>query len=260
MDFSPLKKVDHVKPEVVQKVAKMLKSGRREFGSSGANFTHQAFNNEWREKDGSQHDLAASIVEAEREFTGVLKEWVKDKPNAVLVDSVYTPDTQKLNEVSFKESSGFVNECYTGHVLFIGNEVFVIDSVAMTKKKKYSLDEHERILQSGKDFEFSDTWNMTKKLDKWIEYIDEDAMFTGIVGISGEGAYTERYNTWFQASYRLLEKDRYVEFLDAKYEVIDDSDKNLINPNIIAQTIVRAVKPYDKYLNIFNETALKTFK
>ena len=63
-----------------------------------------------------------------------------------------------------------------------------------------------------------------------------------------------------EASYRLLEKDRYTEFLDAKYEVIEDEDKNLINPNIIAQAVVRAVKPYDRYLNVFDENALKNFK
>lgn len=260
MDFTPLKKVDHVKPEVVKKVGVMLKKGRREFGSSGANFTQQAFNNEWRKKEGSQYAIAEEIVKAERDYTEIIKEWVADKPNAVLINSVYTPQAQKLNEISFREGNGFVGESYTGHILFIGNEVFVIDSLPFKKKKKYSLNEHEQILQSGKEFEFTEMWNMTEKLDRWIEHLDDDALFTGIVGFTGEEAYTERYNTWFEASYRLLEKDRYTEFLDAKYEVIEDEDKNLINPNIIAQAVVRAVKPYDRYLNVFDENALKNFK
>lgn len=260
MDFTPLKKVDHVKPEVVKKVGVMLKKGRREFGSSGANFTQQAFNNEWRKKEGSQYAIAEEIVKAEREYTEIIKEWVADKPNAVLIDSVYTPQAQKLNEISFREGNGFVGESYTGHILFIGNEVFVINSLPFKKKKKYSLNKHEQILQSGKEFEFTEMWNMTEKIDRWIEHLDDDALFTGIVGFTGEEAYTERYNTWFEASYRLLEKDRYTEFLDAKYEVIEDEDKNLINPNIIAQAVVRAVKPYDRYLNVFDENALKNFK
>ena len=66
--------------------------------------------------------------------------------------------------------------------LFIGNEVFVIDSLPFKKKKKYSLNKHEQILQSGKEFEFTEMWNMTEKIDRWIEHLDDDALFTGNCG------------------------------------------------------------------------------
>ena len=258
--FVTPKKVEHVKPVVVKKVEEQLKKGRRYFGSSGANFTEQAFNKEWKDREGSKHEMAEQITEAEREFTLVLKKWLKDKPNAVLIDSVYTPDTPRLNDSTFSAGDGLVTDCYTGHVVLIGNEIFIIDSLPFKKKKRYSLDEERRVLQTNKEFEFTPYAHMSEKFEKWLNYLDEEALLTAIVGFTGEEATTERYKTWYDSPYRLLEYDRYIEFLDAKYGVIEDEDKESINPNLVAQVLVRAVKPYDKYETIFNSQALKNFK
>lgn len=261
INFKPINEnIEHVKPKTTKKVEEMLKKGRRYFGSSGASFTEQAFKSEWKDKEESQYKLAAEIVEAEREYTKILKDWIKDKPNAILIDSVYTPQEPKLNEKTFKENKGIVAKCYTSHIMIIGDEVFIIDSFPFKKKKKYSLDENEKIYQSNNEFEFTEISAMPEKFEKWINYYHDDALLTAIVGFTGEEAYTERYETWFKASYRLLEQDRYTEFLDQKYEVISEEDKQSINPNLVAQTIIRCVKPFDRYENVFNAKALATFK
>lgn len=258
--YAPVKDVNHVNKKVLTKIDTMLRKGRRYFGSSGANYTEQAFKEEWKTRENSQYKIAMELVEAEREYTKLLKEWLVDKPNAVLIDSVSTPVEEKLNENNFNNNNGLVTHCYTGHIILIGNEVFIIDSLPFKKKKRYSLNNDSKILEMDKEFLFTNYSNMSDKFQKWIDYLDYDAMSTAIVGFTGEEAYTERYKTWFESSYRLLEKSRYVEFLDQKYNVIDDEEKNFINPNLVSQIVVRCVKPFDKYENIFNTQALATFK
>lgn len=251
--------VAHVKPAAVKKVEKMLTRGRRYFGSSGANFTEQAFRAEWKEREGSRHAIAEEIVNAEREFTKILKKWAHGKDNVVIVDSLYTPKEERLSADSFDFFNGLVSHCFTGHIMFIGNEVFILDSYPFKKKKRYSVDEEGFILQMNKEFDFTNISSMQEKFQFWIDYFEPEALFTGIVGFTGEEATTERFKTWFECSYRLIEEDRYTEFLDQKYGVISEENKKVINPNLIAQAVVRCVKPYDKYEAVFNKTALAGF-
>ena len=258
--FEEIRATDGVNEKVLKKIDTMLKKGRRTFGSSGANFTEQAFKECWREKEISQHKIAAEIVDAERDFTKTIKQWLEDKPHAILVDSVYTPGEEKLNDENFEKHKGLVTKCFTGHVIIIGNEVIIVDSLPFKKKKRYSLNDDGKILESDKEFIFSDYSTMKEKFQQWINYLDYSAMSTAIVAFTGEDAYTERYKSWFESSYRLIEKNRFIEFLDQKYEVISPENKNLINPNIVAQVVVKSVKPFDKYENVFNTQALATFK
>lgn len=259
VQFAALRSTPHVKDEVVKKVDAMLRKGRRHFGSAGANFTEQAWKPEFKDIEEINSSLAEKIVEAERDYSEFISEWIKDKPNAVLVDSLKTPGSKKPTPEQSQQDHGLSTHWATSHILFIGNEIFVIDSYPFSKKKRYSVDDDGKILQANKHFEFSDLATMATKFDDWIGFFDDSALLTSIVGFTGDDAFTERYNSWFSSPFRLLERKRYTEFLDAKYEVIDDSDKNLINPNLVAQAVIRANKPYDRYASIFDMKALSKF-
>lgn len=258
----PQKNTPHVKPAVVEKVSIMLKKGRREFGSMGANYTEQAYSNEWRKRDNAQPKTADAMVKAEREIGALLLEWVQKHNNSVLISSLYTPymDGERLNDENFNATSGFVHKCFTGHIIVIGTEIIIVDAYPFNKKKRYEVDKDNNVLQSGKEFEYTGIVDTENNLNKWLDYLP-DCGFTAIVCFTGEEATVTRYQSWFDAPFRLIEKEKIVEFLDLKYkQAINDEDKDTIDPNIIAQILVRGVKPYDKYANIINSTALKTFK
>lgn len=125
----PESDIPGVKDEVAWKIYEMLKSGRRYFGSSGASLTHQAFNPENNE---IKPELAKVGLEGERETTQILKEWMKDKPNVVLIDSVHIDTTYKDPETDIGEYESFVDPEMgivegkdTDHVLVIGSYVLL---------------------------------------------------------------------------------------------------------------------------------------
>ena len=72
----------------VDVVEKMIKKGRRYFGSSGASLTHQIKNPIYKDK-GIDPILAKAGLEGEHKTSKLLLDWIKDKENIVLVDSVH---------------------------------------------------------------------------------------------------------------------------------------------------------------------------
>lgn len=255
-------KIEGVKPVVAEKVYQLLKDGRRYFGSSGASLTHQAFNPEYRER-GLDPTLAKIGMEGERDTTTALKLWMKDKPGVVLVDSVHIRGWGK-EEVD--EESGIVEGGDTDHILFIGTEVIIIDSKRWKKKARYSVSEDGSVLRGSKGFPGSKV-KMTQAAHMWLNFLHNNPSpgrplkISPIVCINNEEVSVFRNIHWFKAAaYRLVEIDRLVEYLDDKYESIDEYDKTHISSTLVAQAVVNVVKPFDPYDRIFSKEALSSFR
>lgn len=247
--------VNGVKDEVALKVAEMLKKGRRYFGSSAASLSHQAFNPEYADK-GINPTLAKIGLEGERDTTTVLKRWIKDKPGAVLVDSVHI---RGWGEEEVDPETGIIDGGDTDHVLLIGSEVILIDTKRWKKKSNYSVGDNGQALRANKEFPGGNL-HMTQAIHLWLDYLHEDASITGIVVINSEDTVVFRNRNWYTKPYRLVEIGRFIELLDEKWKMISDYDKTHINSTLVSQVVVGAVKPYDPYTRVFHEGALKNFK
>lgn len=253
-----------VKTEVAEDISKMLSKGRRYFGSSGASLTHQVNNPD--EESGINPDLARAGLEGERDTTKVLRDWMADKPGIVLVDSVHINmdyKTAGLEEEEIPEAldeeTGIVDGKDTDHVLLIGNEVVLIDTKRWKQKKRYSISDSGTVLRTNKEFPGGRV-RMKHAIYLWAEYLHEDAILNGIVFInSDETSVTRNYN-WYKQPLRLLEKDRFTEFLDEKWRRVSEEDRTTINPNLVAQVALSAIKPFDIYTQVFNEKALNAFR
>lgn len=255
----PLDNIDGVKPEVAKKIEKMLQQGRRYFGSSGAYFTYQAFDPEYTEREEINKELAKNFVEGERDTTTILKKWLKDKPGAVLVDSIHVPETDEETEDEFNKDLGLLERYATSHIVLIGSEVILIDTRRWKKKKNYSVGDYGEALMTNKEFEGSNIV-MQENIQEWLEYLDEDASLTGIICINSEETTVLRNRNWYTKTFRLVEIDRFIELLDEKYKLIDDYDKTTINSTLVSQVIVRCIKPFDQYSRVFDMKTLQTFK
>jgi hypothetical protein len=250
----PEKDVEGVKYPISLKIAEMLKSGRRYFGSSGASLTQQAFNPAYVEK-GIKPELAKIGLEGERDTTKFLKKWIKDKPNVVLVDSVHI---RGWGKEELDEETGMIDGGDTDHVLLVGSEVILIDSKRWKSKKNYSVGDNGEALRTGKPFPGGNL-HMRQALYLWLDYLYEDASITGIVCINSENVTVFRNRNWYTQPYRLVEIDRLEELLNEKWAKIEDYDKEHINSTLVSQVALCAVKPFDPYSRVFDMKSLKDF-
>lgn len=253
----PKRHIEGVKYEVALKVAEMLEGGARYFGSSGASLTHQAFNPEYIEKNKIDPTLAKIGLQGERDTTTILKKWIKDKPVAVLADSIHVLGAGK-EEVD--EETGMIEGGDTDHVLIIGSEVILIDTKRWKKKANYSVGDNGEALRSNKAFPGGNL-HMRQAIHLWLNFLDEDASITGIVCINAEDTVVFRNRNWYQQNYRLVEVGRFIELLDEKWKLIDDYDKSHINSTLVSQVVLNAVKPYDERSRVFGSSeAFNSFR
>lgn len=257
----PNKDIPGVKFEVAQKIEKMLKDGRRYFGSSGASLTHQVHNPD-KESD-IKPELAKAGLEGERSTTEFLKRWIQDKPGAVLVDSVHINMDYKNADVEddgeeVDEELGVLDQKDTDHVLLIGDQVILIDTKRWKGKKTYSVGDDGSILRSRKPFPGSKV-RMRNAIYIWLEYLYHDVTLMGLILINSPETTVIRNRNWYRQSFRVVEFDRFEELLNERWKQSSDSDKRTINTNLVSQVALSTIKPYDVYKRVFNENALNKF-
>lgn len=254
---SPFPDTEGVKDNVAEKIHQMLERGRRYFGSSGAAMTKQSYDPSYSEK-GVKPEKAKEFLDGERDTTTILKKWIKNKPGAVLIDSVYVPDWEEDPEKA-DEETGIIDDGNTDHIVIIGSEVLLIDTRRWKKKKNYSVGDEGEALMTNKEFSGGEV-TMNKSIHLWLEYLDEDAYVTGIVCINQEEVTVLRNRNWYTQSYRLVELDRFLELLDEKWKLIDEHDKKHINTTLVSQVVVKCIKPFDPYSKVFDMKSLQNFK
>ena len=259
----PARDIPGVKFEAALGIQKMLEDGRRYFGSSGASLTHQINNPDSVGSDISPV-LAQKGLEGERSTTKILHEWMKDKPNVVLVDSVHIHTEAAPSDVEDKpeeldEDEGVVDGKDTDHILLIGDEVILIDTKKWKGKRTYEVGDDGKVLRAKKNFP-GGTVRMGGAIYMWLNYLYQGAALTGIVFINAEDVHVIRNKNWYKSvPYRLVELDRFVELLDSRWEKIDEDNKNKINTTLVSQVALSAVAPYDAYKRIFNTSSLANF-
>lgn len=254
---------------VAEKVAAMLRAGRRYFGSSGASLTHQADNPEWASK-GITPALARVGLEGERDTTRMLKAWMADKPNAVLVDSVHIRGWGK--EEVLDEETGIIDGGDTDHLLIIGREVIIIDTKRWKSKRTYTVNEKGMALRTNKIFPGSEL-KIVRASHMWLKYLwcrpappgtsrkdnPYATLATPIVHINTDEIRVIRDGNWYKNAFRLVEKDRFIDFLDRKYDTIDARDKKVIESTLVAQVVLCCVKPYDARKAVIDSRHLNAF-
>lgn len=250
----PKRNVQGARYEVALKIERMLKSGRRYFGSSGAALTRQ-LSPEYADK-GLDPAKVKIGLQGERDTTTMLKQWMTDKPNVVLCDSVHI---RGWGQEEIDEETGVIDGGDTDHVLIIGDEVILIDTKRWKGKRNYTVGDDGNVLRSNKPFPGGKI-GMNRAIHMWYDYLDEDAAISGFVHINSDEVTVYRYQNWYTKSYRLVEKDRFIELLNEKWERVEDYDKRHINSTIVSQVALSAVKPYDERDGVFDKNALKDFK
>lgn len=239
--------IEGVKPAVAQKIFEMLKKGRRYFGSAGSSLTHLASNPNYELPEGFDRKSARIGLEGERETSAFLRKWAKDKPNAVLIDSVHI---RGWGKEEIDEETGLIEGGDTDHILIVGSEVLLIDTKRWKKKSNYEVADDGSVLRAKKAFPGGGV-RATAAMHMWLDYLDQDARITTFICINSPEITVFRNRNWYVQQYRLVEIDRFEELLNAKYDKIEEEDRSTINSTLVSQIVVGAVKPYDEYDRVF---------
>ena len=141
----------NVSEKKVNIVSKALHKGKRHFGVAGASLT-------WltspKKKDLMPEGWKPQVIEeaklAEQRTSTTIRDWMKDKPAAVLIDSVHIRGIGEENVVD--EETGMVEGGDTDHVLIIGGAIFIIDTKNWRKKATYTVGGDGKVLRNNKPF------------------------------------------------------------------------------------------------------------
>lgn len=232
-------------------VEKMLNNGRRYFGSSGAGLTHQISNPIYQDK-GINSELAKAGLEGEHKTSKLLLEWMKDKPNVVLVDSVHL---KSYGEETFNEETGTMDGGDTDHVLIIGNFIILVDSKNWKGKRRYSISDNGEVTRGNKPFPGGKISTVAASR-LWTEALKTyNVTISSIVNITSEKVMVTRDRNWWRQSYRLVTLEILTEFLDDVWEKLPSEHKDSIDVNLVAAIASNALKPYDVFKEQLGEVA-----
>lgn len=225
----------------LQLIAKTLKKGKRVFGSSGASLTHQIWNPIYHES-GINSELAKIGMDGEHKTSKMLRQWMKDKPNVVIVESVHI---KGMGKEEVDEETGVIEGGDTDHILIIGSFVILIDSKNWKGKKKYSVSEKGEILRTGKPFS-GGAVKATQALYLWKKYLKNfNLTYSSIINITSEKVFVLRDVNWWKQSFKVVTIENFIEFLDKIWDKIPEETKTYIDSDLVAKVVVNAIKPYD---------------
>lgn len=230
---------------------RMLNEDRRYFGSSGASLTHQISNPAYENK-GINPGLAKAGLEGEHKTSRLILNWMEDKPNVILVDSVHL---QSYGEEEFNEETGTFEGGDTDHVLIIGSFVIIIDSKNWKSRRRYSITEKGEVLRGNSAFPGGQISTLQASR-LWADALKSHRVtLSSIVNISSEKVTVTRDRNWWKQPYRLVTLELLEEFLNDIWEKLPESTKENINVNLVASIAANAIKPYDVFKEELGEVS-----
>lgn len=230
-----------VRPEVEQKIVELITSGRRYFGSSGASLTHEVHG---RGNSGFSSKAVEIGLQGERNTTRMLREWIADKPNTVLVDSVHLVAKNKKNSDEVSDGKD------TDHVLIIGNTIVLIDSKAWRKNYRYAITPKGTISRGGRAFRGGKV-HMGAAIHLWRKFFPQANKILAYVCIQQTNV-TVTYNTqWKKSPYKLIPRQDLHRSLNWVYEQAG-GEKAVLDTHMVSQIIVSAIKPLNILATVLN--------
>lgn len=244
-------------------VHRMLSEGRRHFGMPAANLTllddpdvKSRLPKEWK------CDTLDDAKKAHVDVSGMFMDWMKDKPEVILVDSVHVNGV----EPGVDPDTGLMDVGFNDHMLIVGAHVLIIDSKAWKGGKDedhpvvYNQDNDGNVIKGKKAFAGSQL-HIGDDLLAWFDFIQSDTSkepknLFGMVVIDADNAKVNRFRQWWNAVqtkyYALVEKERFVSHMDDWYGKIADDEKSFISTDIVTQVVTKMCKPYNRRDHVIN--------
>lgn len=233
-------------PQKTLEVTEMFlnQKGRRYFGIAAASLSNQLVDPKYKQYSPNSKLIQAGIS-GEKQTSMILRQWIYDKPNCVLIDSINLP----INNLEPEEDGepGQLDLGDTDHLLIIGDNLIIIDSKNWKAKSTYEINLEKGILRGKKTFQGNrPRMNQAKYL--WQKYYDEVPIgkIYGFVCISSPTPNIIRDKEWWKSGYKLVNQETLIKFLDELYQDLQKiEDIDFIRVDMVARALTGLVKPYD---------------
>lgn len=255
-------------------VEKILKKGRRYFGSAGASLTHEAYDPA-RKKMGIPPELAKVGLQGERITSRKLQDWIADKPSLVLIDSIKIPGLKKdifefvsQEELALREDKelDLQEGGDTDHVIVMGKTVYIVDSKNWKDKKTYKITEQGEIKRSNRSFPGGRV-NALGARNIWEHYLKDipDITIKSVIVITQENITIVKNKDYWHAGFRLLSYHDLLIFFDEEYQkwqnkIQKNEEQEELSVDLISMILLGAIKPYDVYKEKLAHTYSKLSK
>lgn len=257
LTIRPFNKATGVSDGPGHTVQKALEEGRRHFGVAAASLTWM-HSPELKNNlpEGWKPEVLDLALKAEQDTSKTLLDWMKDKPNVVLMDSLHIRGAGK--EVVDPET-GLVEAGDTDHIMVIGDYILIIDTKRWKEKARYTVGKDGGVERNGKPFPGGNV-HIEKAVHMWFNYVDcQTAEATGLVYINNGDEETTnvfRNDQWWKHYWFLLEPKRFKKWMDDKYaELVEKGKDKFIDSELVSQIAVCCVKPYNPRTGLINMTA-----
>lgn len=255
----------HLPESKTQMVYNLLNKGRRIFGRAGANLTLLDNPEIVKQLPVNWKCPTLDVEKKAREnFGKLLQDWIQDKPNAVVINSV------KIGDVPPNvDETGVLDVGYTDAVLIIGSHVLLFDVHAFKPGKdeehiaQYAQKEDGTIVTAtGRPVPGGEI-HLTEDIKIWFNNLktEDQLNLLGAVVVMSDNTKVLRLKNYYNALknyyWYFLEKSRVVETLDKWYSnEISDEEKTFISTDLVEQFAVKMVKPYSRINEIINTNLL----
>lgn len=246
MEIKLVETNDSITEKSIEIAKKMLiEKNLRYYGSAATCLKNQLTDPKY--KDYKLNSKLINIgIDGEKETSKLLREWIEDKKECVLFDSISLPIKEKLE---IEDNDGELDLGDTDHAIIIGNNLVLIDSKNWKAKTSYQINEEDftEILRVKKQFQGNKP-RVHQNIKLWENYL-KDFNIENIyyyVCISNKESFVLRDRNWWRARFKLVTHETLIYFLDKMYnEKIEDSNKNLIRLEFFIMISRGLTKPFD---------------
>lgn len=262
----------------VEKIANLIRRGKRKFGALGANHSYILDSKEKKEAfPRTNIKMLEKLISAELEMAKLIENWVKKIPNAMTFYSIKIPEGEEYYDRDKKMPYG---GSVTAGVL-IGNSLILFEAFPEigTKGGNYTIsrEDSNKILRGGSEYAYSNTVFGEDFYDNFVSEVNYDFDIQPIVFLADKVSTKKkdeyedeesnsnessvlRDTYWYKPDFRIAEKKRFISLLDEKLENIEEEDPDnftFINPTLVAELAFLCIKPFNKYERLFGEKASK---
>jgi Nuclease-related domain. len=253
LNISTKIKPDNVKDKFLEVTEKFLKEkNRRYFGIAAASLQNQLDDPKY-EKYKPNSKIINIGISGEKTTSKVLREWIADKPECVLIDSISLPINNLEPEEDGEEGQLDLGD--TDHLLIIRDNLIIIDSKNWKAKTTYQITEEKEILRGKKSFK-GNRPRIQQCRELWGIYykgMELDNIYTFVCISADENTNIIRDKNWWRVGYKLVNQNTLIYFLDKLYneKINNPESEKFIRTELVALALTGLVKPYDKYKEKF---------
>ena len=227
---------------------KFLKEGRRYFGKAAVGLQNQLDDPKYKEFKINSKLVNAGIT-GEKKTSEILREWIYDKDDCVLIDSISLPINTMEPEVDGEDGQLDLGD--TDHLLIIADTLVLVDSKNWKTRASYKVQEDGSVLRTNKEFPGNrprarQCEYLWKKFYAGFDY----SSIENYICISSKDPFIVRDRNWWRAPYKLVNQETLTYFLDKLYDE-QIQEKGYIRVDLVAKALSGLNKPYNKYKEKF---------